>query len=137
MSRRGVSGWMFLLVPAHPGRPGQRAVKRSCVCVVLGMQWISGSGLPDIQPFFTIQHYPVPARYQKTVSSASVVGTHLPTIRNVVSGHLQSSLPHHFYAGHNHCSKCHNMRIDNISAAHYQVISMTANLSWQVANSER
>ena len=24
---------MFLLVPAHPGRPGQRAVKRLCVCV--------------------------------------------------------------------------------------------------------
>ena len=34
MSRRGVSGWMFLLVPAHPGSPGQRAVKRSCVCVL-------------------------------------------------------------------------------------------------------
>ena len=33
MSRRGVSGWMFLLVPAHSGRRGQRAVKRSCVCV--------------------------------------------------------------------------------------------------------
>ena len=31
---RGVSGWMFLLVPAHPGRPGQRAIKRSCVCTV-------------------------------------------------------------------------------------------------------
>ena len=31
MSRRGVSGWMFLLVPAHPGSPGQRAVKQSCV----------------------------------------------------------------------------------------------------------
>ena len=30
MSRMGVSGLMFLLVPAHPGRPGQRAV---CVCV--------------------------------------------------------------------------------------------------------
>ena len=27
------SGWMFLLVPAHPGRPGQRAIKRSCVCM--------------------------------------------------------------------------------------------------------
>jgi len=26
--RIGVSGWMFLLVPAHPGSPGQRAVKR-------------------------------------------------------------------------------------------------------------
>ena len=27
-----MSGWMFLLVPAHPGRPGQRAVNgRVCV----------------------------------------------------------------------------------------------------------
>ena len=33
MIRRGVSGWMFLLVPAYPGSPGQRAVKQSCVCV--------------------------------------------------------------------------------------------------------
>ena len=24
---------MFLLVPAYPGCPGQKAVKRSCVCV--------------------------------------------------------------------------------------------------------
>ena len=32
-SRRSVSGWMFLLVPAHPGRPVQRAVKWLCVCV--------------------------------------------------------------------------------------------------------
>ena len=24
---------MFLLVPAYPGSPGQKAVKRSCVCV--------------------------------------------------------------------------------------------------------
>ena len=24
---------MFLLVPAHPGSPGQKAVKRLCVCV--------------------------------------------------------------------------------------------------------
>ena len=31
MSRRDVSGWMFLLVPTHSGR--QRAVKRSCVCL--------------------------------------------------------------------------------------------------------
>ena len=33
----GVSGWRFLLVPAHPGSPGQRAVKqlraRARVCV--------------------------------------------------------------------------------------------------------
>jgi len=26
-----VSGWIFLLVPAHPGSPGQRAVKRVCM----------------------------------------------------------------------------------------------------------
>ena len=26
---------MLLLVPAHPGRPVQRAVKRLCVCIVV------------------------------------------------------------------------------------------------------
>jgi len=37
----GVSGWMFLLVPADPGSPGQRAVKRSytCVHIVWYRQW--------------------------------------------------------------------------------------------------
>ena len=25
---------MFLLVPAYPGSPGQKAVKRLCVCVI-------------------------------------------------------------------------------------------------------
>ena len=29
----GVSGWMFLLVPAYPGSPGQKAIKRLCVYV--------------------------------------------------------------------------------------------------------
>jgi len=33
MIRIDVSGRMFLLVLAHPGSPGQRAVKRLCVCV--------------------------------------------------------------------------------------------------------
>jgi len=33
MIRMGVTGWMFLLVPAYPGSPGQKAVKRLCVCV--------------------------------------------------------------------------------------------------------
>jgi len=32
--RMGVSGRMFLLVPAHPASPVQRAAKRWCVCVV-------------------------------------------------------------------------------------------------------
>ena len=29
---------MFLLVPAYPGRPGQKAVKRLCVCVYYSIQ---------------------------------------------------------------------------------------------------
>jgi len=33
MIRMGVSGWIFLLVPAYPGRHGQRAVKRVCLCM--------------------------------------------------------------------------------------------------------
>jgi len=31
--KMGVSGRMFLLVPAHPGSLGQRAIKQSCVYV--------------------------------------------------------------------------------------------------------
>ena len=30
--RMGVSGCMSLLVPAHPGSPGPKAVKQLCVC---------------------------------------------------------------------------------------------------------
>ena len=33
MIRMDVSGWVFLLVPACPGSPGSKAVKRLCVCV--------------------------------------------------------------------------------------------------------
>ena len=33
MIRTGVSGRVFLLVPAYPGCPGPKAVKRLCVCV--------------------------------------------------------------------------------------------------------
>ena len=33
MTRMGVSGWMFLLVPTYPVSPGQKATKRLCVCV--------------------------------------------------------------------------------------------------------
>jgi len=35
MMIRIVGGWLFLLVPAHPGSSGQRAVKRSLLCVLL------------------------------------------------------------------------------------------------------
>jgi len=35
MTTMSVSGWMFLLVPAHPGCPGQ--IPQSCVCVCVCM----------------------------------------------------------------------------------------------------
>jgi len=35
MIRTGVSGKVFLLVPAYPGCPGPKAVKRLCVCVCI------------------------------------------------------------------------------------------------------
>jgi len=35
-------GFTFL-VPAHPGSPGQRAVKRVCVCVVLTVRYLAAS----------------------------------------------------------------------------------------------
>ena len=33
-TRMGVSGWVFLLVPAYQGSPGSMAVKQLCVCVI-------------------------------------------------------------------------------------------------------
>ena len=35
MIRMGVSGWMFLLLPAYPGCPGSKAVKRSLLLLLL------------------------------------------------------------------------------------------------------
>ena len=35
MIRMGVSGWKFLLVPAYPGCPGSKAVKRSLLLLLL------------------------------------------------------------------------------------------------------
>ena len=32
---------MFLLVPAHPGSPGQKAVKQLCVCLIMAMVLIT------------------------------------------------------------------------------------------------
>jgi len=41
MMIRMVGGWVFLLVPAHPGSPGQRAVKQllcyCCNCSLLSL----------------------------------------------------------------------------------------------------
>ena len=33
---------MFLLLPAYPGSPGQKAVKRLCVCVYLCCMMLCG-----------------------------------------------------------------------------------------------
>jgi len=38
------------LVPAHPGSPGQRAVKRVCVCVLINLLFLLFF-LPDIISF--------------------------------------------------------------------------------------
>ena len=35
----GVSGWMFLLVPAYPGSPRQKAVKRLYVCMCIHLHY--------------------------------------------------------------------------------------------------
>jgi len=46
MMIRMVGGWVFLLVPAHQGSPGQRAVKRLlllCLCVPGGFSWLAAA----------------------------------------------------------------------------------------------
>jgi len=39
MIQMGVSGWMFLLVPAYLGCPGSKAVKRSSSLLLLLVMW--------------------------------------------------------------------------------------------------
>jgi len=46
MTTMSVSGWMFLLVPAHPGCPGQIPQSRKtvvCVCVASCNYWLRGT----------------------------------------------------------------------------------------------
>jgi len=59
----GVSGWVFLLVPAYPGSPGPTAVKRLCVCAVLGahisikyMNTFSKTQFQSPTPFWSLGH---------------------------------------------------------------------------------
>ena len=44
---------LTFLVPAHPGSPGKRAVKRACVCVC------TGGNLAHVVNFFYEQRFPV------------------------------------------------------------------------------
>jgi len=47
MIRMGVSGWMFLLVPAYPGCPGSKAVKRSLLLLLSPAGWLPKTGIGD------------------------------------------------------------------------------------------
>jgi len=49
--RMGVSGWKFLLVPAYPGCPGSKAVKRSCVLIYLYVCCYHGTHTHLTAPF--------------------------------------------------------------------------------------
>jgi len=56
MIRMGVSGWVFLLVPAYPGCPGPKAVQRLCVCVFCSLRTIPVDGMSDFV-VFVLQYY--------------------------------------------------------------------------------
>jgi len=41
------------LVPAHPGSPGKRAVKRMCVCVCVNKKLLSMANIPESPLMFS------------------------------------------------------------------------------------
>jgi len=87
MIRMGVSGWMFLLVPAYPGGPGQKAVKRLCVrvcvCVCVSKCLSYGAAYQKL-------HSAVFMLPEKDVPSA-VVGTVRGWCRDYAAGLEESS----------------------------------------------
>jgi len=56
MIRMGVSGWMFLLVPAYPGCPESEAVKRSLLLLLSGSQKITLEKIPAKDAKFYCPH---------------------------------------------------------------------------------
>jgi len=109
MTTMSVSGWMFLLVPAHPGFPGQIPQSRKtvvCVCFTLEWRmiftylnrhytwtvWMLGLGLyavilccvqcPSIRLSITSRHFPEMAKRRiiQTKSVHNSPGTHFFTL---------------------------------------------------------
>ena len=54
----GVSGWMFLLVPAYPGCPGSKAVKRSLLLLLLLFWYRLTRVVPEKGPWIFVLHCP-------------------------------------------------------------------------------
>jgi len=80
MIRMGVSGWMFLLVPAYPGCPGSKAVKRSLFSHYLAWK--------IIQRPLKFSHY-------KTIQQAlhNNTNTALPTVLTPIMETKNKNLP--------------------------------------------
>jgi len=57
MIRMGVRGWMFLLVPAYPGCPGSKAVKRSLLLLLCDSATVVLTRCFKLLSFFTIITY--------------------------------------------------------------------------------
>jgi len=71
MIRMGVSGWMFLLVPAYPGCPGSKAIKRS---LLAGEGFLSAVTLQDQDqdcPEVVSGHFKTKTQGQQHSSSAT------------------------------------------------------------------
>ena len=80
-------GFNFL-VPAHPGSPGQRAVKRVCVCVfrpkppknmVSAWFWLRQKGTVELRFRPKLDHVETETNRNWISSKQTVVGNDLPT----------------------------------------------------------
>jgi len=70
MIRMGVSGWMFLLVPAFPGCPGSKAVKRSLLLLLLlsPAGWLPRTGISSGTLCSAVEYgLPLPLRPDETL----------------------------------------------------------------------
>jgi len=76
--RIGVSGWMFLLVPAYPGCPRSKAVKRSLLLLLSLLTW---SVMFCFSVLSTLLWFIV--RVQQPRKLGTVLGVYFPCIQNI------------------------------------------------------
>jgi len=124
----GASGWMFLLVLAHPGNPRQRAIiwLRVCSLTVILLIWPATSlkivhlalwtkrlDTPDIHHLTTMELLPVNSESMKNVKCQQLTSA-------LIMSSMDSNLLHYQYHSHGQVTQALLASPKNFTLLHYR-----------------